>query len=134
MYQKEQQEYIQGLINKIRNSIKDIQSWFVWHTVNEASKRKSPLRAKLKAARQEELIHKWKEHFKNLFGNSYNVTDKPITKIINSQLDSKLRHFMEKELYIALTKIKSRKSVDVKQGNLMTYFFNYSTLSINKIQ
>ena len=39
-YQKEQIEYIQGQINKIRNS-EGRQSWIVWQTVNEVSIRKN---------------------------------------------------------------------------------------------
>ena len=65
---------------------------------------------KLKAASQEDQIQIWKEHFKNLYGNSSEVTDKPITKIIDSQLDIKLRLFTEKELNVLLTKIKRGKS------------------------
>ena len=42
------------------------------------SKKKGTLRAKLKAPSQEEQIQMWKEHFKNLLGNSPKVTDKPI--------------------------------------------------------
>ena len=49
---------------------------------------------------------------------------------------------MEEELYIVLIKIKSRKAAAVtkyfqkygKQGNLMTYFFNFERPYINKIQ
>ena len=67
------------------------------------------MRAKLKAASQEDRIQKWKEHFKNLLGNFRKVTDKPIKKV-NSQLDIKLGQFMEEELNIVLTKIKSRKA------------------------
>ena len=44
-YEKEQIEYVQGQINKIRNLVED-----VWQTINEVSKRKSTLKAKLKAA------------------------------------------------------------------------------------
>ena len=38
-YQKEQIEYIQSQINKIRNSVEDRQSRIVWQTV----KRRTPL-------------------------------------------------------------------------------------------
>ena len=48
--QKEQIEYIQGQINKIRNSIEDKTILNRVQTVNEVSKRKSTSRAKLKAA------------------------------------------------------------------------------------
>ena len=48
----------------------------------------------------------WKEHFKNLLGNSRKVTNKHLTKIINSQLDIKLGKFTQEEL----RKIKSRKA------------------------
>ena len=40
------------------------------------NKRKNTLSAKLKAASQGEQIQIWKEHFKNLLGNSPKVTDK----------------------------------------------------------
>ena len=53
-YQKEQNEYIQGQINKIRNSVEDKQSRIVWQIVNEVRKRRSISRANLKAASQEE--------------------------------------------------------------------------------
>ena len=61
-------------------------------------------------APQQEQIQMWKEHFKNLLGNSSKVTDKPITKIINAQLDIRFGHFTQEELNIILTKIKSRKA------------------------
>ena len=79
-------------------------------TVNEVSKRKSTSRAKLKDASQEERIHTWKEHFKNLLGKSHKVTDKPITIIINNQIDIKLGHITQEELDVVLTKIKNRKA------------------------
>ena len=47
----------------------------------------------------------WKELCKHLLGNSPIVTDKPITKIINRQIDFKLGQFKQ-ELNI----VKSRKS------------------------
>ena len=64
-YLKEQTEYMEDQINKIRHSVDDRQSRITRQTVNEVSKRKSATRAKLKAARQEERTHLWKEHFKN---------------------------------------------------------------------
>ena len=41
-YQKEQIEYIQGQINKIRNSIEERQLCIVWQTVNEMNKGGAP--------------------------------------------------------------------------------------------
>ena len=64
---------------KAKSKSEDRQSQIAWQTVNEGNRRKSTLRAKLKVASQEERIQKWKEHFKNLLGNSTKVTDKPIT-------------------------------------------------------
>ena len=52
----------------------------------------------LKAASQEEWLQMRKEHFKILLGNSSKVTDKPITKIINSQLDINLGQFTKEEI------------------------------------
>ena len=67
-YQKELLEYIQGLLNKIKNSVEDRQSQIAWPTVNKVSGRESTSRAKVKAASQEERLQKWKESFKNLLG------------------------------------------------------------------
>ncbi len=70
------------------------------------NKRKSTSRSKLKAASQEEQIHLWKEHFKNLLRKSTKVTDKPITKVINNQPDIKLGQFTQEKLDAELTKIE----------------------------
>ena len=79
------------------------------------NKRKSTSWAKLKAVSQEKQIQMWKEYFKNLLGNSHKVTDKLITKIINSQLDIKLGQFIQEELNVLLTKIKSRRAADLDE-------------------
>ena len=71
---------------------------------------KSTPRAKLKAASREERIQKWKEHFKNLLGNSPKVTSKPITKIINHQINIKLEQLTQEELNKILKKIENRKA------------------------
>ncbi len=52
IYLKEQTEYIQNQINKIRNSAEDRQSKIVWQTINEVSRSKSTVKAKLKASSQ----------------------------------------------------------------------------------
>ena len=54
IYLKEQTEYIQNQINKIRNSVEDKQSRIAWQTINKVSRRKSTTKAKLKAANQQE--------------------------------------------------------------------------------
>ena len=56
-YLKEQTEYIQDQINKIKDSVEDRQFRVAWQTINEVSRRKSTMRVKLKAASQEEQIH-----------------------------------------------------------------------------
>ena len=55
MYIKEQTEYIQNQIDKIRDSVEDRQSRIAWQTINEMSRRKSTVKAKLKAANQQEI-------------------------------------------------------------------------------
>ena len=52
IYIKEQTEYIQNQIDKIRDSVEDRQSRIAWQTINEVSRRKSTAKAKLKAANQ----------------------------------------------------------------------------------
>ena len=49
IYLKEQIEYIQNQIDKIRDSVEDRQSRIAWQTTNEVSRRKSTAKAKLKA-------------------------------------------------------------------------------------
>ena len=51
-YLKEQKEYIQNQMDKIRDSVEDRQSRIAWQTINEVSWRKSTAKAKLKAANQ----------------------------------------------------------------------------------
>ena len=108
-YLKQQIEYIQDQINKIRDSVEGRLSRIVWQTLNGVSKRKSTARAKLKAAWQEERILMWKQPFKNLSGYSPKITEEPITKIIYNQLDIKIGQFTQ-ELDAILTKIKNRKA------------------------
>ena len=64
-YQKEQLQYIQGQINKLRNLIWYRQSWSVRQRVNEVIRRKCRLIVK-NAASQAERLHQMKEHFKNM--------------------------------------------------------------------
>ena len=54
IYLKEQTEYIQNQIDKIRDSVGDRQSRIAWQILNEVSRRKSPSKAELKAANQQE--------------------------------------------------------------------------------
>ena len=100
---KEQIEFIQGQIDKMRYSVEDRKSQIAWQTVNEVKRRKSTSRAKLKCANQKEKLLKWKEHFKNLLGNSPEITDKPMEKINIGQLGLR----MEEELNIILKKIRN---------------------------
>ena len=109
IYLKEQAEYIQNQIDKIRDSVEDRQSRIAWQTINEVSRRKSTAKAKLKAASQQERVKMWEQHFKNLLGNPPEITDEPITRIISKQLDVKLGPFTKEELDSVLRRIKNRK-------------------------
>ena len=107
IYLKEQTEYMQNQIDKIRDSVEDRQSRIAWQTINEVSRKKSTAKAKLKAANQQERIKLWKQHFENLQGNPPNVTHEPITRIISKQMDIKLGPFTQEELDSVLRKIKN---------------------------
>ena len=72
IYLKEQTEYIQNQIDKIRDSVEDRLSRIAWQTINEVSRRKSTAKAKLKATNQQERMKLWKQHFENLLGNPPN--------------------------------------------------------------
>ena len=109
VYIKEQTEYIQNQIDKIRDSVEDRQSRIAWQTINKVSRRKNTAKAKLKAANQQERIKLWKQYFENLLGNPPKITHEPITRIISKQLDIKLGPFTQEELDSVLRKIKNRK-------------------------
>ena len=112
IYIKEQTEYIQNQIDKIRDSVEDRQSRIAWRTVNGVSRRKNTAKAKLKAANQQERI---KQHFENLLGNPPKITHEPITRIISKQLDIKLGPFKQEELDSVLRKIKNRKAAGLDE-------------------
>ena len=98
IYLKEQAEYIQNQIDKIRDSVEDRQSRIAWQTINEVSRRKSTTKAKLKAASQQERVKLWEQHFKNLLGNPPKITNEPIIRIISKQSGIKLGPFTKEEL------------------------------------
>ena len=139
---KEQTEYIQNQIDKIRDPVEDRQSRVAWQTINEVSRKKSTVKAKLKAANQQERIKLWKQHFKNLLGNPPKVTHETITRIISKQLDIKQGPFTQEELDSVLRKIKIRKAagldeIPLKYGrpdNSKTYCSDTATQSITKIR
>ena len=110
MYLKEQTEYVQNQTDKIRDSLEDRQFRIAWKRINEVSRRKSTVKAKLKATNQQERIKLWKQHFENLLGNPPKVTHEPITRIISKQLDIKLGPFTQEELDSVIRKIKNRKA------------------------
>ena len=115
IYIKEQTEYIQNQIDKIRDSVEDRQSRIAWQTINEVSRRKNTAKAKLKAANQQERIKLWKRHFENLLGNPPKITHEPITRIISKQLDIKLGPFTQEELDSVLRKINNRKAAGLDE-------------------
>ena len=114
IYLKEQTEYIQNQIDKIRDSVEDRQSRIAWQT-NKVSRRKSTTKAKLQATNQQERIKPWKQHFENLLGNLQKITHEPITRIISKQLDIKLGPFTQEELDSVLRKIKNRKAAGLDE-------------------
>ena len=137
IYLKEQTEYIQNQIDKIRDSVEDRQSRIARQTINEGSRRKSTTKANLKATNQQERIKLWKQHFENLLGNLPKVTHEPITRIISKQLDIKLEPFTQEELSSVLRKIKNRKAAGLVYGrpdNSTTFCSDTATQSIIKIR
>ena len=107
---KEQTEYIQNQIDKIRDSVEDRKSRIALQMIIELSRRKSPGKAKLKATNQQERMKLWKQHFENLQGNPPKVTHKPITRTISKQLDIEQGSFTLEELDSVLRKIRNRKA------------------------
>ena len=56
IYLKEQTQYIQNQIDKIRYSVEDKQSRIAWQTINEVSRRKSTVKNKLQINKKEETM------------------------------------------------------------------------------
>ena len=83
--------------------------------INEVNRRKSTAKAKLKATNQQERIHLWKQHFKNLLRNPPKVTHKPITRIVSKQLDIKPGSFTQEVLDSVLIKIKNRNAAGLDE-------------------
>ena len=81
------------------------------------NRRKSTARAKQNAASQEERIHLWKQHFKNLRGKSPTIKNEPITKIISNPLDIKLGQFKQELVLVemVLRKILNRKAAGLDE-------------------
>ena len=142
IYLKEQTEYIQNHIDKIRDSMEDRQSRIAWQTINEVSRRKSTAKAKLKTTNQQERIKLWKQHFENLRGNPPKVTHEPITRIVSKQLDIKLGPVNVEELDSVLRKIKNRKAAGLDEipqkygrpDDSTTYCSDTATQFIIKLQ
>ena len=133
IYLKEQTEYIQNQIDKIRDSVEDRQSRLAWPTINEVSRRKSTAKAKMKAANQQERIKLWKQHFENLQRNPPKVSREPITRIISKQVDIKLGPFTQEELDSVLRKIKKRKAAGLDEIPPEVWKTDTATQSIIKI-
>ena len=136
IYIKEQTEYIQNQIDKIRDSVEDRQSRITWQTINEVSRRKNTAKAKLKAANQQERIKLWKQHFENLLGNPPKITHEPITRIISKQLDIKLGPFTQEEK-LKIGKLQGWTKFPQKYGrpdNSTTYCSDTATQYTIKIR
>ena len=115
IYLKEQTEYIQNQIDKMRDSVEDRQSRIAWQTINEVSRWNNTAKAKLKATSQQDRIHLWKQPFENLLGNPPKVTHELIRRIISKQLDIRLGPFTQEELDSVLRKIKNRKAAGLDE-------------------
>ena len=142
IYLKEQTEFIENKIDKIRDSVEDRQSRIAWQAINEVSGRKSTPKAKLKAANQQERIKLWKQHFENLLANPPNATQEPITKIISKQLDIILGPFTKENSTQFLEKLKIGKLLGWtrfpqnygRPDNSTTYCSDTATQSTTKIR
>ena len=133
IYIKEQTEYIQNQIDKIRDLVEDRQSRIAWQTIKEVSRKKNTAKAKLKATKQQERIKQWKQHFENLLGNRPKITHEPITRIISKQLDIKLGLFSQEEIDSVLKILKFPQKYG-RPENSTTYCSDTLTQSIIQIR
>ena len=109
-YEKEQCDYINSKIKEIEEAVDNKQSAIAWKIVNEISGRKKTNKAKLKAKDQNERIRNWEKHFKNIYGKTPQIIEKPTTKIVSKPLDIKTGRFDQKELNKALEKLSNGKA------------------------
>ena len=77
--------------------------------------KKEHLEGKTKICQPRRMDIEVERTFQKPLGNSPKVSDKPKTKIINSQLNIKERQFTEEELNVVLSKIKSRKAAGLNK-------------------
>ena len=94
--------------------MEDRQSRIAWQIINGVRRRKSTVKAKLKAASQQERVKLWEQHFKNILGNPPKITDGS-SRIISKQLDIKLGPFTKEELDSVLRRIKNRKAAGLDE-------------------
>ena len=81
-------------------------------------------------------------NFKIVLRNPLEINGRPFHKIIDEKLDIKLRQFKKDGQDAVLEKFTTEQLQALKkyllkfwrQGNLMTYFFDYAILSVNKTQ
>ena len=74
------------------------------------SGRKSISKVRLKATSKEERFRKLKEDFKNLIGNILKLP-----KIINGQVDIRLRQFTGEQLDTVFKKVENRKAAELDE-------------------
>ena len=80
-----------------------------------SEQKKSTVKARRKATRQQSRIYPWKQHFENLLRNAAKDTHEPITRIISKQLDIKLGPFTLEELDSVPRKTKNRKAAGLDE-------------------
>ena len=80
---------------------------------------------KLKSVRYEERLQKWKEYFKNLFGNSAEITDKPAKEAINGQLNIKLGQFTREKIDV----IQEKKAEKLQASKYLLKFGRLGNLT-----
>ena len=80
-YDTEQEIYLQSKIDEIKMAVLNKKSDMAWTAVNDVSGRKNSNKAKIKTISGEERIIVWHNHFKDLLGNTPEITVSSISKI-----------------------------------------------------
>ena len=110
LYDLEQEEYVKKKISEIEQAAENNRSSVVWKIANEISGRKSTTTSKIRASSQEERLKKWKDHFQDLLGKAPVVSDTPVRRIVNHELDIKCGNFTLDEVQKARKKCKDNKA------------------------
>ena len=80
--------------------------------MNEVTRRKGPKLGRIKTSNREDRLAIWKDHFKNLLGQSPEIDDQPVLKVFDT-LPIKTGEFTAIKLQASIKSFQNNKATDL---------------------